>query len=375
MTATLPTDQRTRTSYRLISADGHVVEPPDVWVDRVPAKFKERCPRIERFPEGDAWIIEGVADPVNFGWNACAGNDPKTMNGWARYEEIRQGCFDPKVRLDEMDTDGVDAEVLYPTPRLSQAIFANNDTDFHVACVQAYNDWLSEYTGHAPDRFCGAIMLPNRGADRALAEFDRVFGRPGMKTVVIGAYPNGTLELTADDDRVWGRLAEAGCTLNIHVSLSQTMPSAHRSPLPGFGRFYDAPNRIVQLIFNGVFDRFPSLNLAIAEVDIGWVPYFKEQIDNNYRRLAPANGYNLRMLPSEYVERHVHFSYMTDTFGLQHRHDIGVERILWSSDYPHVSADWPYSWRTIQASLAGVPREERDLILAGNAQRLYHFGK
>jgi uncharacterized protein len=371
----MPTDQRVRSSYRLISSDGHVVEPPNVWIERVPAKYRDRCPRIERFPEGDAWIVEGVADPINFGWNACAGNDPKSMTGWARYDEIRRGCFDPAARLDEQDEDGVDGEILYPTPRLSQAVFANRDVDFHVACIQAYNDWLSEFVAYAPDRFGGAILLPNFGADLAVAEFDRVWGRPGMRTAVIGAYPNGSLDVTEDDDKVWRRLADANCALSIHVSLTLTMPSAHRSALPGYGRFYDAPNRIVQMIFAGVFDRFPSLNLVIAEVDVGWVPYYKEQIDNNYRRLAPANGYDLPKLPSEYVEQHVNFTYMTDAFGLQHRHDIGVENILWSSDYPHISADWPYSWRTIQASMAGVPREERDLMLAGNAQRLYKFGQ
>ena len=90
----MPTDQRERSTYRLISSDGHIVEPPDVWVDRVPAKYRDRCPRIERFPDGDAWIIEGVNDPVNFGWNACAGNDPKSMNGWARHDEIRRDCYD-----------------------------------------------------------------------------------------------------------------------------------------------------------------------------------------------------------------------------------------------------------------------------------------
>jgi hypothetical protein len=155
----MPTDQRVRSTYRLISSDGHIVEPPDVWVDRVPAKYRDRCPRIERFPEGDAWIIEGVNDPVNFGWNACAGNDPKSMNGWARHDELRRGCYDPAARLDEQDEDGVDGEVLYPTPRLSQAIFANRDVDFHVACVQAYNDWMSEFAAYAPDRSCGVIMV------------------------------------------------------------------------------------------------------------------------------------------------------------------------------------------------------------------------
>jgi predicted TIM-barrel fold metal-dependent hydrolase len=113
----------------------------------------------------------------------------------------------------------------------------------------------------------------------------------------------------------------------------------------------------------------------IAEVDCGWVPYVKEQIDNNFHRLDPVSQFGLAAPPSEYIERHFHFGYMTDTFGIHNRHAVGVERILWSSDYPHISADWPLSWRTIQASFSGVPRTERELILAGNARRLYGFGR
>ena len=92
--------------------------------------------RIERFDEGDAWVIEGVNDPINFGMNACAGLAPEEMKGWGRFEDIRHGGYDPAARLDEMDADGVDAEVLYPTPRLSQAIFANPDVDYHLAMVR-----------------------------------------------------------------------------------------------------------------------------------------------------------------------------------------------------------------------------------------------
>jgi predicted TIM-barrel fold metal-dependent hydrolase len=112
---------------------------------------------------------------------------------------------------------------------------------------------------------------------------------------------------------------------------------------------------------------------VFAETDFGWVPYVREQIDNNYQRLEPTARFGLQSLPSEYIERHFHFGYMTDTFGIRNRHDVGVERILWSSDYPHISADWPSSWRVIQSSMSGVPADERHAILAGNAMRLYGF--
>ncbi len=146
--------------YRLISADSHVNEPPDLWTARVPSGLQDRVPRIERFEQGDAWVIEGVKDPITFGMNACAGLDPSEQRGWVRFEEIRRGGYDPVVRLTEMDKDGVDAEVLYPTPRLSQGVAANQDPELHHLMVSAYNDWLSEYAGEAPARFAGSGHAP-----------------------------------------------------------------------------------------------------------------------------------------------------------------------------------------------------------------------
>ena len=360
-------------SYRLISGDSHVNEPPELFTSRVPATLKERVPRIEHFPEGDGWVIEGAKDPINFGMNACAGQGPDELRGWVRFEDIRRGGYDPAARLVEMEADAVDAEVLYPTPRLAQGIVANPDPDLHLAMVRAYNDWLSDYVAHAPERFGGLVLLPNCGSAAAAAELRRVAGRAGIRGAVMGCYPNGTLEVTDEDDNVWDTLVELRFPVSIHVSLGRTMPEAHRSSLPGYGRFFDVPNRIVQMIFSGMFDRFPGLQVVCAEVDCGWVPYFKEQVDNNFHRLYSPGTSSVVGLPSEYVERHVSFTYVTDGIGIDNRELIGVDRILWSSDYPHVSADWPNSWKTIQASFAGVSSAERHAILAGNAAALYGF--
>src|SRR6202030_2687107 len=128
------------------------------------------------------------------------------------------------------------------------------------------------------------------------------------------------------DDKVWGRLAERGVPLGIHVSLASRMPTAHHAKLPGYGRFFDAPNRMIEMVFAGVFDRCPELNVVFAEVDFGWVPYVKEQIDNNYRRLDAVSRFGLRQAPTDYIARHFHFSYITDTFGLRNLVDVGAER-------------------------------------------------
>lgn len=359
--------------YRMISADTHVNEPPDLWTKRVPAPLRDRVPRIERFEQGDAWVIEGARDPINFGMNACAGLDPSEQKGWVRFEDIRPGGYDPRARLVEMDKDGVDAEVLYPTPRLSHGVAANPDPALHQAMVSAYNDWLTEFVAEAPARFGGLAMLPNQGAQGAVAEIERVWGRPGIRGFLMTAYPNGSLEPAPDDDKVWGALSERQAALNVHVSLTLDMPAAHRSPLPGYGRFFDAPNRIVQMIFAGIFDRFPGLQVVFAEVDSGWVPYFKEQIDGNFLRLRPNANFAIEDLPSRYVDQHISTTFLNDAFGVRARHDIGVERMLWSSDYPHISANWPNSQLVLQATMSGVPPEETEAMLAGNAARLYGF--
>lgn len=305
---------------------------------------------------------------------SLTGLAPEQMTSWCRFEDIRAGGYDPAARIVEMDADKVDAEVLFPTPRLSQAIIANPDVEYHLAMVRAYNEWLAEFCGYAPERFGGMAMVPNRGVETAVAEVERALAAPGIRGVVMGCYPNGTLSLEPEDDKLFGLLAERGVPLTIHVSLSQAMPAAHRAKLPGYGRFFDAPNRMVEMVFAGVFDRFPELQVFFAETDFGWVPYVKEQIDNNYQRLDPVSRFGLEMLPSEYIERHFHFGFMTDTHGLHNRHAVGVDRILWSNDYPHISADWPNSWRTIQAAFSGIPTDERRQMLVGNAQRLWGFG-
>ncbi len=366
-----------RRQYRLISSDSHVTEPGDLWTSRVPAALRDRAPRIVHLERGDAWIVEGIKDPISFGLSSCAGLEPEEMRAWVRFEEIRRGGYDPAARLGEQDRDGVDAEILYPTPRLAIGIAAHPEEAYHLAMVRAYNDWMSEFVAPAPERFGGLMILPNRGGpEAAVAEIERVMDRPGMRGVVMGCWPNGTLMIQPEDDRVWGVLAERRLPLTIHVSLTQTMPAAAgQVKLPGYGRFFDAPNRMIEMVFSGLFERFPTLDVFFAEVDFGWVPYVKEQIDNNYERLKATSGFGLKAPPRETIERHFHFGYMTDSFGLRNRHYVGTERILWSSDYPHISADWPNSWRTIQASMSGVPPSERDLILAGNAVRLFRFDR
>lgn len=377
MSSSLHESARTERRYSLISADGHLMVPPTFWVDEVPAAYRERVPRMERFPEGDAWVHPAVETPMGFNWGACAGRRPDEMGRWCRIEDISRGCYDASARLDDLDLDGVDAEVLYPNGSLEWAA-PEDDRDFHVAMVRLYNDFLSEFCAVAPDRFGGCALLPSSGTDDVLAEIERLDGRPGLAAWLLTTFPHGTGDLIVpEDDAVWGAIESTGMPATIHVSLRRA--SSFRmvaSALPGTFHFYDAPARMLDFIFAGVLDRFPDLTVFFAEIDCGWLPYFAQQADDNYLRHAKSElrDVELSRMPSEYMKERLPASFITDPYAIENRHAVGVERMLWSSDYPHITSDWPYSWKTINAAFADVPDDERHAILAGNAMRVFGFG-
>jgi len=360
-------------TYALVSADSHVNEPPDLWTTHLPARYVDRAPRIEHLEQGDAWVMEGALDVINFGANCCAGLPPERRSAWVRWEDVRPGGYDPAARVAEQDLDGVDAELLYPTPRIgNQVVWHVEDRDFHLACTRAYNDWLSAYAAHAPDRLWGVALMPNVGADAAVEELHRALALPGLRGVMLGQYPHGGDQIGAEDDAFWAAAAEAGVPVSIHVAFATAAQGdVSRMRLSGSTRFYDAPVRAQQLIDTGVFDRFPALRVVFVEVDSSWTPYLRSQLDDRFLRANPATRPAIRRLPGEYFTDNICTTFITDPYAIPNRHAIGVTQMLWSSDYPHTGSDWPDSRRTIDETFAGVPADERHAILAGNALRLW----
>ena len=363
----------------LISADSHVVEPPDLWTRRVAAKHRDRAPRQVRLAQGDAWQVEGLADPFPYGLTQCGGLPPEEYKLWIRWEEVRPAAVDAGARLEAMDESGVLAEVLFPSPRLQNAIATFADAALQQECMRAYNDWLSEWCSRDPERLLGVAMLPATGVAAAVAELERTQRLAGIRGVLISRYPAGGVDLGAEDDPLWARCAEAGTPVHLHVGLSGS-PSGTPAKAHGFAnaftgafRFYDPPVRIAEMIYTQLFDRFPDLRVVYAEVDVGWVPYLMEQLDDRYARQNPASKRKLDRKPSEYFSSNVYYTIVKDRFGIRNRHAVGVEQILWSSDFPHATCDFPDYAAAIALDFAGVPAAERERILLGNARRLY-FG-
>jgi predicted TIM-barrel fold metal-dependent hydrolase len=368
----------TAREYRLISADGHLNEPRDVWTSRVASKYRDLVPRVESLPEGDGWIFPGSETAIPFSWGATAGRAPKDMGPWCRYEDINPGSYDPVSRVKEMDEDRVDAELIFGSNYPSTYVAVCEDDDLHHEMVRAYNDFMSEFCGTAPDRLGGTALLPSRGVEGCLKEIERVVEMPGFVAFLLKRYPNGDLSIQPEDDAVWEAIEASGKPVVIHVGLVNQMIGRQRADsLPGTGHMYDAPSRMLQFIFSGVLDRFPNIRVPFIEVDCGWIPYFEEQADDNYMRHSKASLRDLKLnrRPSEYMHEFFPAAFITDSFAVNNRHVIGVDRMLWSSDYPHITTDWPYSWKTINATFRDVPADERHAILAGNSERLFKFGK
>jgi predicted TIM-barrel fold metal-dependent hydrolase len=278
-----------------------------------------------------------------------------------------------------MGEDGVDAELIFGSNYPVTYVATCEDTELHHEMVRAYNDFMSEFCGQAPDRLGGTALLPCQGVDGCLREIERLSSMPGFVAFLLKRYPNGGLQIQPEDDAVWEAIEASGKPMVIHVGLVTGVMTTRRSAesLPGTGHFHDAPTRMLQFIFSGVLDRFPNIRIPFIEVDCGWVPYFEIQADDNFNRHRKGSlrDAKLTRMPSQYMREFYPVAFITDPFAVENRHRIGVERMLWSSDYPHITSDWPYSWKTISATFYDVPDEERHAILAGNAQALFKFGE
>jgi predicted TIM-barrel fold metal-dependent hydrolase len=354
--------------YRLISADSHVLEPADLWTSRVAERVKDRVPRIEWLPRGGAWIIDGVAEPIAFGFTMSAGRDKADLTDWIQPEELPVDSWDdPAWRVATMSADGLDAEVLFPN-RPFQGVVGCTDPELHLAMVQAYNDWLSDFCAYDPTRLAGLAAIPNRGVADAVAEIERCATKPGIVGFLLTAYPHGDTTITPEDDPVWAAVAATGKTLDIHIFLDASMPfNVMAEKLPGTAHFYDCPHRLRDFILSGVLERFPDLRIVFHEVDCGWIPFYASKLDQIHAR----SGLSLPHLPSDYIRDRFWYTFIHDPVAIANREWLGADRMLWSNDYPHIATDWPNSWLTINSQFRAVPMAERDQILWRNAAELF----
>jgi predicted TIM-barrel fold metal-dependent hydrolase len=368
--------------YPIIDADAHVNEPPDTWQARVPAKLRDRAPKVLHTDDGDVWSFDDGKSMRPVGLTATAGlSYLQYKPAGITYEEMRPGSFDPKARLADLDADGIYAQVLYPSVTLSGAKAYGDDPELQNACVRAYNDWLAEFCDASEGRLIGQAILTTTGVDDAIAETERAIAL-GHRGVVISSYPNGTLDAMPEDDRFWSFVQEAGVPIAVHIgsflkSAPAKMPSLDTLAFMGVAGSSKAGAHtlpvVCDLMFSGIFERFTTLKVLLVEANIGWIPTLLEQVDDMFLRYRWFTGgvEQMRTMPSRIFHRNFWATFMIDTVGIELRHRLNLDHLLWSTDYPHTGTDWPNNRVSIERNFRGVPKNQVKQMLHDNCKALY----
>jgi len=366
----------------VLSSDSHVFEPPDLWQTRIDRAFRDRAPRIVRIDGADQLVIEADQVLSGIGLISNAGarfEAPETISGEGRFEDVLQGGYDPGQHLKDMAIDGVAGEVLYPSQGLFY--FRIADTGLMSAIFRAYNDWIAEFCRSDPARLKGIAMINLDDVEDGIRELERT-ARLGLCGAMITEYP---LEHRRYDqpeyEPFWAAATALGMPLSLHTATRRQGKIRGAGPLTlrdassrSTKAFYPAVS-LCDMIFSGVFERHPKLMLAIVEFELSWVPYVLTNMDYTYRERQGEAIYRLKdgMRPSDFFHRNVVLSFQEDAIGIRLRDVIGVDNMMWGSDYPHSESTFPQSRKILDGILAGVPDEERAKIVGGNAARVYGF--
>lgn len=386
--------------HQIVSVDDHLVEHPRVWQDRLPAKYREAGPRIVERDGKHLWSYDDVIYPT-IGLNAVAG---RPMQEWGldpvRYEDMIPGCYDPAARVADMDLDGTQAALCFPSfPGFAGGTFLRaQDKKLALLCVKAWNDfYIEEWCSTAPDRYIPLALLPLWDIDACVAEAQRTAAM-GARTVSFpdSPVPLGLPSFHSDHwDPLWQVCSEAQMPVSMHFGSGGYVPGFSFSSMEkystldtvnGVRPMPDSPYAVaitlfatnlmwstVDLLLSGKLQKFPELQFSLAEGGIGWLPYILERTDYVWERHRYYQPIDFDTRPSELFRKHFYGCFIDDEHGLANRHAIGIDRITMETDFPHSDSSWPNSRKRAAEVLANVPDDECALIVEENARRMLRF--
>jgi predicted TIM-barrel fold metal-dependent hydrolase len=366
----------------VLSSDSHVFEPPDLWQTRIDRAFRDRAPRIERIDGADQIVVERDQILSGIGLISNAGarfEAPETITARGRFEDVHKGGYDPEQHLKDMALDGVAGEVLYP----SQGLFYFKVTDAALmsAIFRAYNDWLAEFCKTDPARLKGIAMVNLDDVAAGISELERT-ARLGLCGAMISEYP---AEKRRYDQPEYENFWAAAASLDMPLSLHTATRRQGRIRGAGDKTLRDASSRatkafypamsLCDMIFSGVFERHPGLTVAIVEFELAWAPHVLATMDYTYRERHDEAFHRFKngMRPSDFFRRNVVLSFQEDAVGIRLRDVIGINNMMWGSDYPHSESTFPQSRKILSEILKGVPEDEQAKIAGLNAARIYDF--
>ncbi len=370
-------------NMKVLSSDSHILEPPDLWTPRMDAKkFGDRIPHLVQGDPYDHWSVDGQLMGVigTFGTPGQRFENPEEINREGKYDTIRAGGFDPHERMKDLALDGVYADVLYPS--FAMEMFGVPDGDLLRQVFCAYNDWISEFCTTYPDRLKGiAMVLLDDDIEAGIAELQRA-ATLGLSGAMISSFPlHGDTYDQPKYEPFWTAAEEVDIPLSLHAGTNRPAPPAvvveetviTQSGAARVNAEYWVRMSLCHMVYSGLFERHPKLSVVNVENDLAWLPYFLNRLDVTYIERPSQTTYRFEegALPSDFMGRNVYHSFQEDGLGVRDRDIIGVDRLLWGSDYPHAESTFPKSQEILDSILEGVPEDEKALIVGGNTARLY----
>lgn len=365
--------------YPLISADSHVVEPADLWTTRLEKAFRHRAPSLVMNPAGKKglyFICDGL-EPRLMSSAFASGVSAEALLEYhenTSLENGRAGGWEPAPRLEDMALDGVEAEVIYTS--VGFGLLGLLDGPFQRALFRAYNDWLAEFCAYAPTRLAGLGMIPLLDVAEGCRELRRC-AKLGLRgALMMASPPPGDSFASPTYDPFWAEAEALRMPVSLHASAGHGPESKDKSR----SRYqikmcnpHEIQRSFIDILFSGVLERFPQLQLVSAENDIGWIPYFLSSADYYYHKYLHYEPTELRMPPSDYWKRQVYATFMDDAIGIELYHHVGEHTYMWASDYPHTQSTWPRSRDVIARNFATVSDDVCRNITCHNVADLYGF--
>jgi predicted TIM-barrel fold metal-dependent hydrolase len=366
-------------TYNVIDADGHVLEPVDIWDNYMEPAYRDRAPRLFVDTDGKERLrVEGkvLGGPKGFGLLGAIGARQGTVNDITmKYIEGRKGGFDPHARIEDLDLDGIDAVFLYP----SLGLFSGAVQDPHLAAAmcRSYNRWLADYCKPYPDRLFGVAMLPMQSVPLAIEEMRYARNELGMRGGFLRPNPYNNIMLHHPDyNPFWAEAQDLDFSIGLHEGGASGMPTV------GIDRFESRGARHIishtmemmlacmSVIWGGVADRFPKVRVGFLESGGGWIAPWLDRMDRHFDDQG-FNDSGLSMRPSELFQRNCWISFEPVEGSLNVLADyIGPHKILWATDYPHPDGFFPGAPDMI-AKRPELSAETKHGILAGGAMQFY----
>jgi len=372
----------------MVSIDDHMIEPPDMYKNHVPAKWADQAPKVVRNTATgvDEWVFGGTAVSTPFGMAATVGW-PKSEWGFnpGSYSELRPGTFDVHERINDMNANGMLASMNFPTMAGFNARTFTESGDHEMALVmlQAYNDWaVDEWAGSYPGRFIPLGLVPMWDVDLAAQEVHRL-AKKGCRSISFLETPH-VQGFPSFLSGYWDPMFKALCDTNMVLSLHigggfDVIQKPKEAPVDHLMVLACQISAITaqDLLFGPTLRAFPDLKVALSEGGIGWIPFYFDRIDRHFMNQEWLHGGDDfgGKLPSEVFKEHILACYITDPSGLLLRDRIGIDNIAWECDYPHTDTTWPfspeYTWDEFQET--GVRDDEIPKITYENSCRFFDW--